>query len=154
MYKYYDGNNGFDYEGMLASIAEAPEGSIFLLHACAHNPTGIDPNMEQWKGISDALKAGNHLPFFDCAYQGFASGNADTDAAALRMFVDEGHSLMLAQSYAKNFGLYGERIGALSMVCSTADEAANVLSQLKTIIRAGYSNPPIHGAHIVKTILS
>ena len=82
-YKYYDGNNGFDYEGMLASIAEAPEGSIFLLHACAHNPTGIDPSMEQWKGISDALKAGNHFPFFDCAYQGFASGNADTDAAAV-----------------------------------------------------------------------
>ena len=80
-------------------------GSVFLLHACAHNPTGVDPTMEQWAGISSALKAKSITPFLDCAYQGFASGNADTDAAALRMFVEDGHSVMLAQSYAKNFGL-------------------------------------------------
>lgn len=154
LYPYYDGANGFDYDGMIRAIEEAPEGSVFLLHACAHNPTGIDPTMEQWAGISKAIAAKKHTPFFDCAYQGFASGNADTDAAALRLFVDDGHTLMLAQSYAKNFGLYGERIGALSMVCQSADEADKVLSQLKILIRAAYSNPPIHGAHIVKTILS
>jgi len=153
-YKYYDGKSGLDYEGMLASINDAPDGQVFLLHACAHNPTGIDPTIEQWKGISDAIKAKNHTPFMDCAYQGFASGDADKDAAALRLFVDEGHNVMLAQSYAKNFGLYGERIGCLSMVCPTADEANKVLSQLKIIIRAAYSNPPIHGANIVKTILA
>lgn len=149
-----DSATGLDFDAMLASIAEAPAGSVFLLHACAHNPTGIDPTLDQWKQISAAMSAKGHFPFFDCAYQGFASGNADTDAAAIRMFVEDGHRIMLAQSYAKNFGLYGERIGCLSMVCDNADESDKVLSQLKTIIRAAYSNPPIHGAHIVKTILS
>ena len=100
------------------------------------------------------MKAKQHVPFMDCAYQGFASGNADLDAAAIRLFVEDGHTMMVAQSYAKNFGLYGERIGCLSMVCPTAEEADSVLSQLKIIIRASYSNPPIHGAHIVRTILS
>jgi aspartate aminotransferase len=155
LYKYLNEEaTGLDYDGMIASINAAPDGSVFLLHACAHNPTGIDPTLEQWAGISKAMKAKSIVPFMDCAYQGFASGNADTDAAALRLFVEDGHNVMLAQSYAKNFGLYGERIGCLSMVCGTTEEAAQVLSQLKIIIRAAYSNPPIHGAHIVNTILS
>eukprot|EP01051_Picozoa_sp_SAG22_P014104 SAG22_NODE_1667_length_3851_cov_1.673774_1_plen_428_part_00 len=153
-YTYYDGAGGLDFGGMLKSLNEAPDGSLVMLHACAHNPTGVDPTLEQWAEISSAMKAKDHIAFFDCAYQGFASGDADKDAAALRMFVADGHSVMLAQSYAKNFGLYGERIGCLSMVCKDADEMERVLSQLKILIRPAYSNPPIHGAHIVKTILS
>ena len=117
-------------------------GSVFLLHACAHNPTGVDPTMEQWAGISSALKAKSITPFLDCAYQGFASGDAEADAAALRQFVDEGHSMLLSQSFAKNFGLYGERVGTLSVVCRDADECARVTSQLKLIIRPMYSSPP------------
>jgi aspartate aminotransferase, mitochondrial len=102
-YRYYNKDTiGLDFEGMLADIKAAPEHSIVLLHACAHNPTGIDPTQSQWKQISDAVKAGNHYPFFDMAYQGFASGNTDQDAFPIRHFIQEGHSLCLAQSFAKN----------------------------------------------------
>ena len=131
-----------------------PEGSCILLHACAHNPTGMDPTMDQWKEISNAVMDRNLLPFFDCAYQGFASGDARKDAAAVRMFVEEGHKLALVQSFSKNFGLYGQRIGALSVVADTPEEAQRVLSQLKVHIRPSYSNPPRHGARIVSKILS
>jgi aspartate aminotransferase len=143
----------FDRDGMLADIAAAPTGSVFLFHACAHNPTGVDPSHEDWGLISDAVKAGGHTAFFDCAYQGFASGNADTDAFAIRQFVRDGHHIWLAQSFAKNFGLYGERVGALSTVCADSEESSRVLSQLKLIIRAMYSSPPLHGARIVETVL-
>ena len=102
-YRYYNPDTiGLDFEGMLADIKAAPENSIFLLHACAHNPTGIDPTESQWKQLSDAVKAGNHYAFFDMAYQGFASGNTDKDAFPVRHFIKEGHSLCLAQSFAKN----------------------------------------------------
>jgi len=154
-YRYYDKKTiGLDFTGMLEDIKAAPSGSIFMLHACAHNPTGVDPTMEQWKEISAAMKAKGHIVFFDSAYQGFASGDADKDAAALRYFVAEGHDVILAQSYAKNFGLYGERVGCLSIVGKTAEEADRLLSQLKILIRPTYSNPPIHGARIVATVLN
>jgi aspartate aminotransferase len=154
-YRYYDKKTiGLDFEGMLADVKAAPKGSIFLLHACAHNPTGVDPTQEQWKEISDVVKAQGHFAFFDMAYQGFASGDTDKDAFALRHFVKEGNSVALCQSFAKNMGLYGERVGAFSLVCADADEVKRVDSQLKIIIRPMISNPPIHGARIASEILS
>ena len=116
-YRYFDAaTNGLDFAGMLADVEAAPDGSVFLLHACAHNPTGVDPTAAQWAELSQQLLRKRHVVFFDSAYQGFASGDADRDAAAVRRFVADGHELLLAQSYAKNFGLYGERVGALSQV--------------------------------------
>ena len=131
-----------------------PEGSCILLHACAHNPTGMDPTVDQWKEISNVAKEKNLLPFFDSAYQGFASGDARKDAAAVRMFVEDGHNIAVVQSFSKNFGLYGQRIGALSVVAADPEEASRVLSQLKVHIRPSYSNPPRHGARIVAKILA
>jgi len=131
----------------------APENSIVLLHACAHNPTGIDPTREQWAVISDIVKERKLFPFFDMAYQGFASGDIARDAFALRHFVAQGHQVALAQSFAKNMGLYGERTGAFSLVTADPEEKARVDSQLKIIIRPMYSNPPAHGARIASTIL-
>ena len=124
-----------------------------MLHACAHNPTGVDPKPEQWKEMSDVIKKRNVFPFFDMAYQGFASGDVDRDAFALRHFVSSGHNVALAQSFAKNMGLYGERAGAFNIICANEEEAARVMSQLKIVIRPMYSNPPVHGARIVQNIL-
>ena len=145
--------NGLDIDGLLADVEAAPDGSVFLLHACAHNPTGVDPSDEQWGAISKAILAKGHHVLMDCAYQGFASGDAEADASAIRRFLDDGHSLLLAQSFAKNFGLYGERVGTLSVACADAAEKERVMSQLKLIIRPMYSSPPIHGARIVKEVL-
>ncbi|KAL7578436.1 hypothetical protein ACA910_012828 [Epithemia clementina (nom. ined.)] len=154
-YRYYNASTSdLDIDGMIADIKEIPEKTPVLLHACAHNPTGMDPSMEQWKQISELVKKRNLLPFFDCAYQGFASGDAVTDAAALRMFVDDGHLMGLVQSFSKNFGLYGHRIGALSVVGANEEEAKRVVSQMKIVIRPMYSNPPRHGARLVHAILS
>jgi aspartate aminotransferase len=154
-YSYYDKKTiGLDFEGMVADIKAAPNGSVFLFHACAHNPTGVDPTQEQWKQISDVVKEKEHFAFFDMAYQGFASGDTDKDAFAVRYFVEQGHNIALCQSFAKNMGLYGERIGAFSMVCADADEKKRVDSQLKILIRPLYSNPPIHGARIAAEILN
>jgi len=155
-YRYYSRKtNALDLDGMLEDLKGAKEGSVVLLHACAHNPTGCDPSMEQWKQISDLIFEKKLNVFFDSAYQGFASGNAEADASALRLFVKEGHSLALAQSFAKNFGLYGERCGTLSFVCPKGEaQTSTVLSQLKLIIRPMYSSPPIHGSSIVKTVLA
>ena len=151
-YRYFDAaTNGLDFAGMLADVEAAPDGSVFLLHACAHNPTGVDPSDEQWAALSGALR--RHVVMFDCAYQGFASGDADRDAASIRRFVADGHELLLAQSFAKNFGLYGERVGALSVVCSDAAEAKAVESQLKRAIRPIWSNPPAYGARLVAGVL-
>jgi len=154
-YRYCDRKTcTLDCAGLLEDIANAPDGSIFLLHACAHNPTGVDPSEAQWDEISQAiLKKGHHV-MLDCAYQGFASGDAEKDAFSIRKFLDDGHSLLLAQSFAKNFGLYGERVGTLSVVCKDQEEAGRVLSQIKRIIRPMYSSPPIHGALIVDAVLS
>ena len=230
-YRYLDRQtNGLDLDGMIADLSEAPEGSAVLLHACAHNPTGVDPTTDDWKRLCTALKARPGLSlFFDSAYQGFASGDAEADAFSIRHFVSEGVPFALAQvretlvarsgrqwgratggerdardapmaacamrrlrhappapcaaralrrprppppapsaacvhrrpqpharavqSFAKNFGLYGERVGVLSMICDDAEEAGRILSQFKIIVRGMYSNPPIHGARIVATVL-
>ena len=127
---------------MCEDIKNAPNKSIILLHACAHNPTGADPTKEQWETICNIVTEKQHFTFFDCAYQGFATGDLDSDAYAIRLFVNRGLELLCAQSYAKNFGLYGERIGALHVVSQTPTIGKIVLSQLKVIIRAMYSNPP------------
>jgi aspartate aminotransferase len=155
-YRYYSRvTNSLDLEGLLADLKGADSGSIILLHACSHNPTGCDPTVEQWKEIADVLEEKEHVIFFDSAYQGFASGDAEKDAFALRYITQErGLPVMLAQSFAKNFGLYGERCGTLSVVCGSADEKSRILSQLKCIIRPMYSSPPRHGSSIVKTVLS
>ena len=135
-YTYYDpATCGLNLPGMLADVAAAPAGSVFLLHACAHNPTGVDPTSDQWGEISKAMKAKSHVAFFDSAYQGFASGDAEKDATAVRQFVDDGHHILLAQSYSKNFGLYGERVGALSAVTASPQETAAVVSQMKILVR-------------------
>jgi len=154
-YRYYNPENcGFDFAGAMEDINNMPEGSVVLLHACAHNPTGVDPKPEEWKAMCDLIKKKGLFPFFDMAYQGFASGDVAKDAFAVRLFLKEGHQIMLAQSYAKNMGLYGERAGAFSIVCSSEEEAARVNSQVKILIRPMYSNPPVNGARIVTTILN
>jgi len=154
-YRYYDSNTcGLDFAGAVEDIKNIPEGSIIMLHACAHNPTGVDPTPEQWKELSHIVKEKKLLPFFDMAYQGFASGNVDQDAFAVRQFIDDGHRVLLSQSYSKNMGLYGERTGAFTVVCADADEAARVESQIKIIVRPLYSNPPRHGARIVTELLT
>jgi len=154
-YRYYDSSTcGFDFTGAMEDISNIPEEAIIVLHPCAHNPSGVDPSMEQWKEMSNIIKKRNLIAFFDMAYQGFASGDVDKDAAALRHFVKEGHDIFLAQSFSKNMGLYGERIGAFTIVCDDEEEASRVLSQVKIVIRPMYSKPPINGARIVQTILS
>ncbi|KAL8063007.1 hypothetical protein ABFX02_01G000500 [Erythranthe guttata] len=153
-YRYYDPKTvGLDFDGMISDIKAAPEGSFVLLHGCAHNPTGIDPTPEQWEIIADVIQEKNHIPFFDVAYQGFASGSLDKDASSVRMFAARGLELLIAQSYSKNLGLYAERIGAINVVCSSSDVAHRVKSQLKRLARPMYSNPPIHGARIVANIV-
>jgi len=154
-YPYWDPKTlGLDYDGWLKSIKHAPDRSIFLVHATAHNPTGVDPTLAQWKGLSAALKAKNHLVVMDCAYQGFASGDFDKDKAGLDQMVADGHQVILCQSFAKNFGLYGQRVGCCSIMCSSKEEHDRVLSQLKIVARAVYSSPPVQGARIVNEILS
>nr|ALS04703.1 mitochondrial aspartate aminotransferase precursor [Pseudodiaptomus poplesia] len=154
-YRYYDpATCGMDFAGAVEDIKNIPEGSIILLHACAHNPTGVDPSPEQWKELSAVIKAKKHFPFFDMAYQGFASGDIDADAFAIRQFIADGHMVLLTQSYAKNMGLYGERAGALTIVCQDKEEAARVESQVKILIRPLYSNPPRHGARLVTEVLT
>lgn len=154
-YRYYNQSSPrcLDFAGMVEDVREAPEGSVFLLHACAHNPTGVDPTQEQWKELSGEFARKGHMPVFDCAYQGFASGDADADAFAIRQFVADGHFVAVAQSFAKNFGLYGQRVGTLSLVTASAEERERVESQLKMVARPMYSSPPKHGALIVQTIL-
>jgi aspartate aminotransferase len=125
-----------------------------LFHACAHNPTGVDPTKEQWKELSKLAIAKKITPFFDMAYQGFASGDCDTDAFAIRHFVEQGHKILLAQSFSKNMGLYGERVGLFSMINDSAEQAKKSDSQIKICIRPMYSNPPISGPRIVKNVLA
>jgi len=154
-YRYYDPKTcGFDFEGAMEDLKALAPGSLVLLHACAHNPTGVDPSADQWNALSEVIKAKGGLAFFDMAYQGFASGDVDKDAHAVRRFLDDGHNIVLSQSFAKNMGLYGERAGAFSVVCQDKDEAARVMSQLKILIRPMYSNPPVNGARIVTEILN
>ena len=155
-YRYYDSStNQLDFNGLMEDIQQAPDRSIILLHACAHNPTGCDPTPDQWIQIANVMATKQHVCFFDSAYQGFASGNAEADAWSIRYFVQRKDiPVLLAQSFAKNFGLYGERCGTLSVVCQTPKQYETIVSQLKNIIRPMYSSPPKHGSSIVKTILN
>ena len=158
-YPYFSASTkGLDFAGMKSAISSAPEGSIILLHACAHNPTGVDPTREQWKELASLLRQRRHFPFFDCAYQGFASGDLENDAWAVRYFVEEGFELCVAQSFAKNFGLYGERAGAFHFVTSPAngaqDTVARIASQLAILQRSEISNPPAYGARIASCVLN
>ncbi|KZT74675.1 hypothetical protein DAEQUDRAFT_719857 [Daedalea quercina L-15889] len=154
-YRYFDKKTvGLDFQGMKEDLRNIPANSLVLLHACAHNPTGIDPTPEQWKELSDLIKERSIFPFFDMAYQGFASGDTTRDAFAVRYFVEQGHQVALAQSFAKNMGLYGERVGAFSLTTADEGEKKRVESQLKILVRPMYSNPPLHGARIASTILN
>lgn len=153
-YRYYDPKTkGLDYDGFLNDVKDAPEGSIFLMHVCAHNPTGVDPTPAQWDNVLDVVKAKNHFVAFDSAYQGFASGDLEKDAYSLRLFSSNTDNLMLFQSFAKNFGLYGERAGCVSFMCGSPEEKDVVMSRVKVLARGLYSNPPIHGARIIDIIL-
>ena len=139
---------------MLEDLDKADNEQIVLLHMCAHNPTGCDPTKEQWQQILEVMKRKKHFAAFDNAYQGFATGDLDNDAYSLRLFSENYDRICLFQSMAKNFGLYGERAGCVSVVCADEKEAHAVNTRLKGIARPMYSNPPIHGARIVDTILS
>jgi len=153
-YRYYDAKNrGIDFEGMLADLASAAPGSIAVLHACCHNPTGYDISAAQWDQVVAMCKSRGLLPFLDMAYQGFGYGLAE-DGAAVQKFTAAGLSFFVASSFSKSFSLYGERVGALSVLCDNQDEAARVLSQLKVVIRTNYSNPPTHGGTVVAAVLA
>ena len=154
-YKYYDPETtGLACDEFLATLSDVPDRSIFLLHACAHNPTGVDPTREQWSRIADVMLRKGHYAFFDCAYQGFASGDLDRDAWAVREFVRRGIPSLICQSFSKNAGLYGERVGALHVVVSSAGVADNVSSRLSVLGLSEIGNPPAHGARLVALILN
>jgi aromatic-amino-acid transaminase len=153
-YTYYDAaTHGVNFEGMLASLKSMPRGAIVVLHACCHNPTGADLTQEQWGQVIEAVVANGLVPFLDMAYQGFGAGIAE-DGAVVRRFADTGVPLLVSNSFSKSFSLYGERAGALSIVATSGEEAARVLSQLKRVIRTNYSNPPTHTAKVVAMVLS
>ena len=153
-YSYYDSTtNGLNFDKMLKSLSTASPGDIIVLHACCHNPTGVDLSNTQWLQLVDIIEKQNLLPLFDFAYQGFGSG-LDEDAFAIRTFAKKIKNFFVANSFSKNFGLYNERVGALTLVTESADEAAKAFSQLKICVRANFSNPPAHGAAVVTKILS
>ncbi|MBN9404315.1 MAG: aspartate/tyrosine/aromatic aminotransferase [Burkholderiales bacterium] len=152
-YRYYDAaTRQLDFDGMLADLQAAAAGTIVVLHACCHNPTGYDITPAQWDQVIAAVKARGLTPFLDMAYQGFADGIAE-DGAVIGKFVAAGLTFFVSTSFSKSFSLYGERVGALSVLCTDKDEAARVLSQLKIMIRTNYSNPPTHGGAVVATVL-
>lgn len=154
-YTYFDAaTHGLNFDGMLADLAKLEPGTVVLLHACCHNPTGADLSREQWKQVAGLLKERNLFPFVDIAYQGFDKG-IEADAYAVRLLAAEGiDSYVVASSYSKSFSLYGERVGALSVVSATAAEAKAVQSQVKRIIRTIYSSPSTHGAALVAGVLT
>jgi aromatic-amino-acid transaminase len=153
-YPYYDAaTHGIDFAGLKAALQAAPAGTVVALHACCHNPTGYDLTPAQWDEVVALVHSRGLVPFLDMAYQGFGQGIAE-DGLAVAKFVASGVDMLVATSFSKSFSLYGERVGALSVVCASADEAARVLSQLKIVIRTNYSNPPTHGAQIVASVLS
>lgn len=153
-YTYFDPKTrGVDFDGMVKSLESFPAKTLVILHACCHNPTGADLTKDQWKTIISICQQKQLIPFLDIAYQGFADG-IEEDGAAVRMFADSGMSFFVSSSFSKSFSLYGERVGALSIVTQNKEESARVLSQLKRVIRTNYSNPPTHGAAIVATVLN
>ena len=152
-YAYYDPvARALDFPAMVAALERIPQGGIVVLHACCHNPTGADPDADQWGRIIEVVRARNLTPFLDIAYQGFADG-IDADGAVVRRFAATPGPLFISSSFSKSFSLYGERVGALTVVAADKDEASRVLSQLKRIVRANYSNPPTHGGAIVAQVL-
>ena len=152
-FPYFDAaTNSLAWEPLLAAIEKIPAGDVILLHGCCHNPTGIDPTPDQWKKLADAVYARRAFPLLDFAYQGFADG-IEEDTACLRAFAQPGAELMICSSFSKNFGLYCERVGALTVVGADKTAAGAVQSQIKACIRANYSNPPAHGAELVTTVL-
>uniref|UniRef100_A0AC34QPR5 Aspartate aminotransferase n=1 Tax=Panagrolaimus sp. JU765 TaxID=591449 RepID=A0AC34QPR5_9BILA len=154
-YKYWDATKRqVNIDGLVADLEAAPEKAVVILHGCAHNPTGMDPTREEWKKIADVIKRKKLFTFFDIAYQGFASGDPDADAWAIRYFVEQGLEMVVAQSFAKNFGLYNERVGNLTMVVNDTSKVAAIKSQMSLIIRANWSNPPAHGSRIVHMVLT
>lgn len=153
-YPYYHApSHGVDFEAMIGALNSLPEGSITVLHACCHNPTGVDLSPEQWERVIEVVNARALVPFLDLAYQGFADG-IDADAYAVRRFAEACPAVFVASSFSKSLSLYGERVGALSVVTRDADEAARTLSQLKRVIRTNYSNPPTHGGQAVAMVLT
>jgi aspartate/tyrosine/aromatic aminotransferase len=152
-YAYRDpATNGLDFNAMIESLEQVPAGDVVLLHGCCHNPTGIDPTVEQWSQVGELIRRRGVLPLVDFAYQGLADG-IDQDGAGLRALVEHVDQLLICSSFSKNFGLYRERTGALTIIGSTAEQAQTVMSQVKLVIRANYSNPPAHGGGIVMTVL-
>jgi aromatic-amino-acid transaminase len=153
-YPYYDaGTRSIDVDGMVTALASADPGTIVVLHACCHNPTGYDLGPGDWRRVLDVMTSHDLVPLLDMAYQGFAE-SLSADSASVRMFAEAGLTTFVTTSFSKTFSLYGERVGALSVVCSDPDEAARVLSQLKIIVRTAYSNPPTHGAALVAAVLA
>jgi len=153
-YRYYDAaTHDVNRAGMLEDLNALPAGSIVVLHACCHNPTGVDLTPADWQNVLDVVKAKGLIPFLDMAYQGFGDGIAE-DASAVRLFAESGLSFFVSSSFSKSFSLYGERVGALSIITQSKDESARVLSQVKRVIRTNYSNPPTHGASIVAAVLN
>jgi len=153
-YPYYDAaTHGLDFAGMLDALKALPEKTIVVLHACCHNPTGVDPTLDQWKQIADTVRDRNLVPFLDIAYQGFGDG-LEEDAAVVRLFADRDVTMLISSSFSKSFSLYGERVGALTLISSSREESGRVLSQLKRVIRTNYSNPPTHGGMVVSSVLN
>ena len=153
-YPYYDPvSHGVRFDAMLAALNAGSAATVVVLHACCHNPTGCDLTLEQWHEVVASARTRGWIPLLDMAYQGFAWG-LDEDATAARLFADAGLACLVATSFSKNFSLYGERVGALSVVCEQPEEAQRVLSHLKVMIRANYSNPPTHGAKAVAAVLA
>jgi len=153
-YPYYDAaRRGLNFDGMLAALNAAPAGTVVVLHACCHNPTGYDITPAQWDQVVAACKARGLVPFLDMAYQGFGHGIAE-DGAVVAKFTASGQTFLVSTSFSKSFSLYGERVGALSVLCADKAEADRVLSQLKIMIRTNYSNPPTHGGTVVATVLN
>jgi aromatic-amino-acid transaminase len=153
-YPYYDAKaRGIDFDAMLGALKSMPGGDIVLLHACCHNPTGVDLSEAQWAAVADTIGARGLVPFLDIAYQGFGDG-IDADGSAVRLFAKAGMPLFVANSFSKSFSLYGERVGSLNVVTASSEEGARVLSQIKRLVRANYSNPPTHGGQVVATVLA
>jgi len=153
-YSYYDpASHGLNLPGMLADLEALPAGSVVVLHACCHNPTGVDLTTDNWKEVIALLQRKQHIPFLDIAYQGFGDG-IEEDAIAVRLFAESGMNFFVSSSFSKSFSFYGERVGALSVVSGSAEEAERVMSQVKRVIRTNYSNPPTHGATIVSDVLN
>ncbi|PGH13023.1 hypothetical protein AJ80_06507 [Polytolypa hystricis UAMH7299] len=155
LYPYYKADTrSFDFDGMIETLeTQAERGDIILLHACAHNPTGLDPNREQWSAIANLCQRKGIFPFFDSAYQGFASGDLDNDAWAIREFASRGMEMVVAQSFSKNLGLYGQRVGALHLVCRSEDAAKKVKSHIVDLQRGEISTPPAFGARVAAEVL-